>query len=100
MDVELLLLGQLVDEREPLVQVHPDVGLGHPPPQYGGVCRGDNSPVDDLGLSQPFIRLTLKNFQNMKWYNSRCLLISHSERPIFPRRLDFYSILASPHYKT
>ena len=55
LDIQLLLLGQELNVGEPLVEVHPDVRLGHSPPEDGRVRGGHRPPVNHLGLSQPFV---------------------------------------------
>ena len=51
-------LSQEVNVGQPLVEVHPDVRLGHSPPEDGRVRGGDPPPVNHLGLSEPLVGLT------------------------------------------
>ena len=48
-------LSQEFNVSQPLVEVHPDVRLGHSPPEDGRVRGGDRPAVDHLGLSEPFV---------------------------------------------
>ena len=55
LDIKLLVLSQEFNVSQPLVEVHPDVRLGHSPPEDGRVRGGDHPAVDHLGLSQPLV---------------------------------------------
>ena len=51
----LSYLSQEFNVSQPLVEVHPDVRLGHSPPEDGRVRGGDDPAVYHLGLSEPFV---------------------------------------------
>ena len=58
-------LGQLLDECEPLREVHPDVGLGQPAPEDGRVRGGQDPTVDDAGLAQDNVTISALCFLSL-----------------------------------
>ena len=53
--INLSNLWKLLNKWQPFREIHPDVRLGDPPPEYGGVSGAHTSPINDAGLTQETI---------------------------------------------